>query len=103
MPFKKGDRANPNGRPKGVQNKSVTELRAVLQAAFQGEIINIPRMLAELDAEKRLEILAKFIGYILPKPIELPADSGKPESVQPPNVTFTEKDMSNNKEIQNER
>lgn len=96
MPFEKGNNANPKGRPKGSQTKSVIELRAVLQAAFEDEIINIPQMLGELETEKRLEMLAKFIGYILPKPTELPSAGDKPESIQPPNVTFISVDMSNN-------
>lgn len=96
MPFEKGNNANPKGRPKGAQTKSVIELRAVLQSAFESEIINIPQMLAELETEKRLEMLAKFIGYILPKPIEQAGSGDKPESIQPPNVTFTRENMSNN-------
>ncbi len=96
MPFEKGNNANPKGRPKGAQNKSVSELRAVLQSALDGEISNLSVMLAELETEKRLEMIAKFIGYVLPKPIEAPSGGDKRESIQPPNVNFISVDMSNN-------
>lgn len=102
MGFQKGTVPNPKGRPKGSQNKSVIELRAVLQAAFEDEIINIPQMLNELETEKRLEMLAKFIGYVLPKPIEQVSAGAMPESIQPPNVTFISVDMSNNNGVSND-
>jgi len=88
----KGHTNNPHGRKKGVPNKSTTELRTLLIAAFEGEIENIPSTMKLLEPEKRLEILSKFIGYILPKPIEV--QESTVESIQPPNVTFVCRDMS---------
>lgn len=88
----KGHTNNRLGRKKGVPNKTNKELRTLLQSAFEGEIENIPNTLKKLEPEKRLEILSKFIGYILPKPIE--AQESTTESIQPPNITFICRDMS---------
>ncbi|MBK9246744.1 MAG: hypothetical protein IPM69_01175 [Ignavibacteria bacterium] len=92
MPQPKGKSGNYNGKPKGTLNRSTKELRTMLTAAFEGEIENIPNTLKKLEPEKRLEILSKFIGFILPKPIEV--QESTTESIQPPNVTFVSVDMS---------
>jgi hypothetical protein len=55
------------GRKKGTPNRLTKETRTLLKNIFYNEIENIESLLNELEAEKRLEIIIKFLPYILPK------------------------------------
>ena len=69
MPFEKGRSGNPDGRKAGKPNKTTSELRALLQAAFESEIENIPRVIESLPPKERIELLSKFLPYFVPKVI----------------------------------
>ena len=67
MPFKKGRSGNPDGRKLGKPNRTTTELKELLQSALEGELENIPKVMESLPAKERIEMLSKFLSYILPK------------------------------------
>lgn len=60
------------GRPKGSKNKTPNEIRSLLSQALSGELEKIPEYLDSIeDAEKKLNLLAKFLPYIAPRMSEL--------------------------------
>lgn len=69
----KGVSNNPNGRPKGAKNKGTSEFRAKLQAAFDGELDQIKETLEQLSPFERLDMLSKFLPYLIPRlaPVEI--------------------------------
>lgn len=67
MPIKKGERLNPNGRPKGKLNKVTQNIRQVLKSVFESELKSIPELLAECEPSARLEIIIKIMPFLIPK------------------------------------
>jgi hypothetical protein len=69
MAFEKGKSGNPNGRKKGSQNKSTSELRGIIQEIISANFSNskITRDLKELTPKYRLEFYLKLMEFLLPK------------------------------------
>ena len=86
---------NPNGRTKGVPNRTTQQMRELLLEAFGGEFTNIPYYLEQLTAREKLEVLCKIMPYLCPKVEAITGMSTNIEMMQPPNVTFVSVDMSN--------
>ena len=75
----KGVSNNPNGKPKGTQNRLTKERRKALAEALDGHIDRIPEYIDNLDTSKeKLEALARFIPYIVPKAAPESARSDEP-------------------------
>lgn len=71
----------PNGRPKGVPNKSTTQFKEALNNLLEISAPQMVQWLGEIkDPEKRFDVLAKFAEYIYPKLArqELVGDADKP-------------------------
>jgi hypothetical protein len=71
--FTKGTSGNPNGRPKGAQDKVTREARQMFMAVMEGELDHIKGELIKLRAESPrdyLKALAAFLPYFLPKQTE---------------------------------
>lgn len=94
MAFKKGDRGNPHGRPKGVVNKATKEIRDSIKELINEIIANSDFLKNKTDDEK-FDMMVKLLPYGCPKPTDVQVTNAT-ESVQPPNVTFISQDMSNN-------
>lgn len=75
--LEKGVVLNPAGRPKGVANKTTTELKNAIKLFVEAELENVNDLLSELTAKERLDILCKLIPYCVPKQTELISDNTK--------------------------
>ena len=73
----KGQTNNPSGRPKGSTNVITREVRAALKALISDEIGKLPTLLAELPAEKKIDVLLKLMPYVLPKVETIRATAGE--------------------------
>lgn len=61
------------GRPKGVENKTTTAAKELMVSAMEDQAEVMEQKFNELakeDAATYLNILAKFLPYILPKKVE---------------------------------
>ena len=61
MPFKKGQIGNPQGRPKGSQNKTAIELKQVISEIISNETEELTTRLNNLPDKDRVELLIKKI------------------------------------------
>jgi hypothetical protein len=63
---KKGFTNNPNGRKKGVPNKSTNELRGLLQCFIEQHIETLESDFKSLEPYQRLTVLERFLKLVLP-------------------------------------
>ncbi len=66
----KGETNNPNGRPKGVPNKTTKEIRDAYQMLLENNTANLEKWLskvAETNPAKAIELMSNLSEYILPK------------------------------------
>ena len=78
--FKKGQSGNLKGKPKGIQNKTTSEAKALFNSVMNGEIEHIKSSLELVrtkDPAKYLDILAKYLNYIYPKGLDVTTDGEK--------------------------
>jgi len=75
--FKKGESGNPNGRPKGTQNRTTKEMKELIKAYVEKELEQADSLLNELTAKERLDILCKMLPYIMPKQQEVKKENAK--------------------------
>jgi hypothetical protein len=55
------------GREAGTPNRLTNEIREILCDIMHKELKDLPRRLNELETKDRLELLAKFIPYVIPR------------------------------------
>mgnify|MGYP000707630192 CR=1 FL=1 len=70
----KGNTNNPAGKPKGVQNKTTREMKDLLNNIMAGQLENVNEALESVREEspaKYLDILSKFVGYVIPKKTDI--------------------------------
>jgi len=90
MAFKKGKSGNPEGRPQGAPNKITGELRELLKTTLEGELNQVKNYFDSIDdPEKKLELLSRFLPYVVPKlnAIEMNADVNKVHQIEFVNVS----------------
>jgi len=83
MPFKKGKISNPQGRKKGVGNKSTEEAKKLFVDIMSGNIKKFKTALDHLytkDKIKWLDVVNKFFPYYLPRQTDITSDG---ESIKP--------------------
>jgi hypothetical protein len=67
MPQPKGKTGNPAGRPKGTKNKVTAELKERIKTFLDANFESVTGSFNELDAEKKILLYEKFLGYVVPK------------------------------------
>lgn len=67
MPLKKGQTANPNGRPQGAQNKATGQIRAAFQQLIENNLQQLEADIKALEAKDRISLLIKISEFVLPK------------------------------------
>jgi hypothetical protein len=70
MAFKKGESGNPNGRKKGVPNKSTAEIKEIITRIVGNQLEHIEKDLDRIrknDPAEAMRLSSKFIDYVLPK------------------------------------
>lgn len=77
MGLHKGQTNNPDGRPKGSQNKISGEVKMVLKSIVDQELEKLPERLNTLDDKERIEVLTKLLPYVLPKQHKVETDGYK--------------------------
>lgn len=67
MTFKKGISGNPEGRPKGSQNKTTPQLRMLINKLVEDQFECFIKDIKELKAKERVTIFLKLLEFVLPK------------------------------------
>lgn len=70
----KGKTNNPNGRPKGAQNKATRELKEWINDLLDGNRSQLKKDFKTLSPAKRWMIAEKLMAYVIPKQQSLNAD-----------------------------
>ena len=68
--WKKGQSANPNGRPKGSKNKATQQIREAYQKLTENNLDNMTVWLAQIaanDPAKAMDLMLKLSEYIIPR------------------------------------
>lgn len=74
MPFKKGESGNPNGKPKGIENKTTEVARELFVATLENQVQHIMSafdQVREVDPAKYLDLYAKYAQYFIPKKVDV--------------------------------
>lgn len=66
MAFKTGNSGNPEGRPKGAQNKVTTDLRQWINNFLDSNLEQIQKDWKSLDAKDRIILFEKLLKYSVP-------------------------------------
>jgi hypothetical protein len=94
----KGKTNNPNGRPKGVPNRTTQEAKELLEQIMFGQIENINEALNNLkekDYSRYLDACSKLFTYVLPKKTDITSD-GQSIVPQMPTVIIKSKKSGSN-------
>lgn len=65
--YKTGTSGNPAGRPRGAKGKYNKDIKALLNKIVIDNLPQIQTDLAALQPRERLQIIEKFISYLVPK------------------------------------
>ncbi|MDY6915798.1 MAG: hypothetical protein SVM86_05755 [Candidatus Cloacimonadota bacterium] len=78
------------GREQGTPNKITGELRELLKTTLEGELNQVKKYFDSIDdPEKKLELLSRFLPYVVPKlnAVEMNADVNKVHQIEFVNVS----------------
>jgi hypothetical protein len=75
----KGKTGNPNGRPKGSQNKTTGEIRSIFQSLLEQNLEQMTDDIKALEPKQRIDVLLKLTEFILPKVKEEPTALSLPD------------------------
>jgi len=57
---------NPNGRPKGVPNRTTAEMKGLINQFLSDNLENIQSEFDQLEPKDKLTFMEKLIKYVLP-------------------------------------
>lgn len=66
-----GKTNNPNGRPKGVPNRTTAELRELVITLFEDRYEDFKTSLTELEPKDKVDAYFKLMSFVLPKQKEI--------------------------------
>lgn len=69
MGLQKGQTNNPFGRPKGIPNKTTTELRQIFQSFVEANLDRLQADFNQLEAKDRLAFVLQVARLVLPPPM----------------------------------
>lgn len=70
----KGNTNNPNGRPKGIPNRTTKQAKELLEGILFGQIENIADALDRIrkdDPAKYIDACSKMFAFVLPKKTDM--------------------------------
>lgn len=67
MPFEKGNSGNPDGRPKGTNNKLTKQLRETINDFLETNFETVINDFEKLTPKERLKFYCELLQYGLPK------------------------------------
>jgi len=67
MPFEKGNSGNPDGRPKGTNNKLTKQLRETINDFLETNFESVIQDFEKLTPKERLKFYCELLQYGLPK------------------------------------
>jgi hypothetical protein len=88
----KGKTNNPNGKPRGTQNRTTKEAKELLEHILLGQVDHINEALNHLrlrDPARYLDSCSKLFTYVLPKKTDVTSDG---EKLAPPVIVFKKTD-----------
>jgi len=68
--FQPGESGNPNGRPRGAENRTTKEIREAYQKLVESNLENMSLWIADIAAEnpeKAMDTMIKLSEYVIPK------------------------------------
>ena len=81
MAQKKGQTGNPNGRPKGIPNKTSKELREAINLIVSKNIQKLEADIKSLEPRDRLMYIEKLLKYVVPPMQAEPIEEVKPQPI----------------------
>lgn len=79
MGLQKGKTNNPNGRKKGIPNKTTVELKEAIVCIVSNNIDKLQADINSLEPKERLLFIEKLFKYVIP-PMQAEAEEVKPKS-----------------------
>lgn len=95
--FQPGRSGNPNGKPKGAENKVTKELRGKITSIVNGQIDKVQTDLELLEPKDRLNILLQLLKFCTPqlKAIEYEASAETNNPFKPIIINVTDESKRN--------
>lgn len=91
MALTKGHTNNPNGRPKGVQNKFTGNVKKMFLAVFES-LQKDDKASLETWAKSNPTEFYKIIGKLMPREIDIQSNENKPIKILPIDLTIKNND-----------